>query len=167
MCIRDSTATVDPLAGSYAVEQLTDELESSIWGLLEHIEERGGALACIESGEVARELSDAAYRHTLAVESGDRVVVGVNRFPAAAEPLEVFRIDPASEAAQVQAVQDLRARRDASAVKAALERLRGDVDEGRSVMPGTIEAVRAYATIGEMVDVLRDAHGRWVPSAAF
>jgi methylmalonyl-CoA mutase N-terminal domain/subunit len=161
------TQTVDPLAGSYAVEQLTDELESSIWQLLEHIEGRGGALACIESGEFARELSDAAYRHTLAVESGDRVVVGVNRFPAEAEPLEVFRIDPASEAEQVKAVQDVRARRDAAAVKVALERLRGDVAEGRSVMPATIEAVRAYATIGEIVDVLRDAHGGWVPSSTF
>jgi methylmalonyl-CoA mutase N-terminal domain/subunit len=161
------TQTVDPLAGSYAVEQLTDELESSIWQLLEHIEGRGGALACIESGEFARELSDAAYRHTLAVESGDRVVVGVNRFPASAEPLEVFRIDPASEAEQVKAVQDVRARRDAAAVKVALERLRGDVAEGRSVMPATIEAVRAYATIGEIVDVLRDAHGGWVPSSTF
>jgi methylmalonyl-CoA mutase N-terminal domain/subunit len=149
------------------VEQLTDELESSIWQLLEHIEGRGGALACIESGEFARELSDAAYRHTLAVESGDRVVVGVNRFPAEAEPLEVFRIDPASEAEQVKAVQDVRARRDAAAVKVALERLRGDVAEGRSVMPATIEAVRAYATIGEIVDVLRDAHGGWVPSSTF
>ena len=94
-------------------------------------------------------------------------MVGVNRFPAEAEPLEVFRIDPASEAEQVRGVQDVRARRDAAAVKAALERLREDVAEGRSVMPATIEAVRAYATIGEIVDVLRETHGGWVPSAAF
>ena len=161
------TTTVDPLAGSYAVEQLTDELETAIWQLLEQIEARGGALACIESGEFARELSDAAYRHALSVESGERTVVGVNRFPAEAEPLEVFRIDQASEAAQVKAVQEVRASRDQAAVDAALSRLRTDVAAGRSVMPATIEAVRAYATIGEVVAVLREAFGGWVPTADF
>jgi methylmalonyl-CoA mutase, N-terminal domain len=161
------TQTVDPLAGSYAVEALTDELEAGMWELLEQIEGRGGALACIESGEFARELSDAAYRHALSVESGERTVVGVNRFPAATEPLEVFRIDPEAEAEQVRSVKEVKARRNAEAVGRALSRLRDDVSGGRSVMPATIEAVRAYATIGEIVAVLRDAHGKWTPSSAF
>ncbi len=161
------TETLDPFAGSYAVEALTDELEQSMWTLIEQIEERGGALACIEDGEFARELADSAYERALAVERGERTVVGVNRFPAESEPLEVFRIDEAAEEAQVRAVTDVRARRDAAAVEAALLRLRADAQAGRSVMPATIEAVAAYVTIGEVVAVLRDVYGDWVPSAAF
>ena len=161
------TETLDPLAGSYAVEALTDELEQSIWAALEQIEERGGALPCIESGELARELADSAYELALSVERGERTVVGVNRFPAETEPLEVFRIDEAAEEAQVKAVADVRGRRDSAAVEAALGRLRDDAREGRSVMPATIEAVSAYATIGEVMAVLRDVHGAWAPSSAF
>lgn len=161
------TETLDPLAGSYAVESLTDELESAIGELMEQIESRGGALACIDSGEFSRELSDAAYRHALSVESGRRTVVGVNRFPAETEPLEVFQIDPEAEAAQVRSVKGVKERRNAAAVARALGRLRDDVTAGRSVMPATIEAARAYATIGEIVDVLREVHGAWVPSSAF
>lgn len=161
------TQTLDPFAGSYAVETLTDELEQSMWGLLEQIEERGGALACIESGEFARELSDSAYDLALAVERGERVVVGVNRFPAETEPLEVFRIDEAAEEAQAKAVAEVRARRDGGAVETALQRLREDAAAGRSVMPATVEAISAYATIGEVIAVLRAVHGSWTPSHAF
>jgi methylmalonyl-CoA mutase N-terminal domain/subunit len=161
------TSTVDPLAGSYAVESLTDDLEASIWSLLDQIEERGGALGGIESGQFARDLADAAYEHARSVERGERIVVGVNRFPAESERLDVFRIDPAAEAAQVAAVARVRATRDGAAVGAALDRLREDVAAGRSVMPATIEAVRAYATIGEIVAVLRDSYGSWTPTAAF
>lgn len=161
------TQTLDPLAGSYAVEQLTDELESSIWSLMEDIEERGGALEAINSGRFARDLAEAAYRHSQAVESGEKVVVGVNRFPAASESLEVFEIDPGTEAGQAQSVRRLKAERDQGAVDAALARLAQDVRSERSVMPATIEAVKAYATLGEVVDVLREALGSWRPSAEF
>ncbi|MDO5740034.1 MAG: methylmalonyl-CoA mutase family protein [Ornithinimicrobium sp.] len=161
------TTTLDPLAGSYAVEALTDELEASIWSLMEDIEERGGALEGISSGRFARDLSEAAYRLSQAIESGEKVVVGVNRFPARTEPLEVFSIDPATEQGQAQSVRRLRQTRDQSAVDAALEALRTDVREGRSVMPATIEAVKAYATLGEVVAVLQDQFGTWRPSAEF
>lgn len=161
------TQTVDPLAGSYAVEQLTDELESSIWSLMEDIEQRGGALEAINSGRFARDLAEAAYRHAQAIESGERVVVGVNRFPAETEPLEVFSIDPGTEQAQADSVRALRGRRDQGAVDAALARLADDVAAQRSVMPATIEAIKAYATLGEVVDVLRGALGSWRPSAEF
>ncbi|USQ78962.1 methylmalonyl-CoA mutase family protein [Ornithinimicrobium faecis] len=161
------TQTLDPFAGSYAVEQLTDELESSIWSLMEDIEERGGALEAINSGRFARDLAEAAYRHSQAVESGERVVVGVNRFPADTEPLEVFSIDPGTEAAQADSVRSLRETRDQGAVDAALSRLAEDVAAQRSVMPATIEAIKAYATLGEVVTVLRDELGSWRPSAEF
>jgi methylmalonyl-CoA mutase N-terminal domain/subunit len=161
------TETLDPFAGSYAVEQLTDELETSIWSLMEDIEERGGALEAISSGRFARDLAEAAYRHAQAVESGERVVVGVNRFPSPTEPLEVFEIDPGTERAQAESVRRLRETRDQAAVDAALARLDEDVAAGRSVMPATIEAVQAYATLGEVVAVLRESLGSWRPSAEF
>jgi methylmalonyl-CoA mutase N-terminal domain/subunit len=161
------TTTVDPLAGSYAVEALTDEHEAAIRALLDDIERRGGALACIESGWFAKELSDAAYRHTQEVESGERVVVGVNRFPAETEPLEVFSIDPALEARQAESVTRLRSERDAGAVDAALTKLRVAAEASDNVLPATVDAVTAYATIGEVVGVLREVHGSWRPSATF
>lgn len=161
------TSVVDPLAGSYAVESLTDELASSMWDLLEEIEQRGGALAAIESGAFADELADAAYRQALAVECGDKVVVGVNRFPAATEPLEVFALDPAVESSQVAAVRAVRERRDGPAVESALAALRAAATAGETVMPATIAAVQAYATVGEIVGVLREVHGAWTPSARF
>lgn len=159
--------TLDPFAGSYAVEKLTDEIEQQIFTLLDEIEERGGALECIESGWYARELSDAAYRHLQEVESGERTVVGVNKYPAATEPLEVFAIDPAVERAQADSVRALRETRDNAAVTTALAELRAAASSGANVMPATIAAVKAYATIGEIVDELRAVHGRWEPSNAF
>ena len=160
-------STVDPLGGSYAVEALTDELERDICALLGEIEERGGALACIESGWFAGVLADAAYQITQAVESGDRTVVGVNRFPASSEPLEVFTIDPEVEAGQARSVAEVRARRDEAAVDTALSALREAACAGDNVMPSTVEAVQAYATIGEVVDVLRSVYGSWKPSENF
>jgi len=161
------TETLDPFAGSYAMETLTDELESEILDLMGEIEVRGGALACIESGWFASELSSAAYQFIQSVESGDRVVVGVNRFPAKTEPLEVFKIDAAAETSQSAAVADVRARRDSAAVAAALADLRAAAIAGDNVLPATVAAVSAYATIGEIVAVLRDIHGQWLPTAAF
>ena len=161
------TTTLDPFGGSYAVEALTDELEAEIMDLSAQIEQLGGALTCIESGWFSQELSDAAYRHTQSVESGARTVVGVNKFPAPSEPLDVFRVDPAAESAQIQAVSQLRGRRDVAAVKRALTGLHDAACSGENILPATIEAVTVYATIGEIVDVLRDVFGDWVPTAHF
>jgi methylmalonyl-CoA mutase, N-terminal domain len=161
------TETLDPFGGSYAVESLTDETEGQIWDLMRSIEDRGGALACIESGWFARELADAAYRQTQAVESGERVVIGVNRFPSETEPLEVFALDPDVEAAQIAAVAKVRADRDSEAVESALAALREVAEGGDNVVPATLAAVRAYATIGEIVSVLRSVHGNWHPTATF
>jgi methylmalonyl-CoA mutase N-terminal domain/subunit len=161
------TTTLDPFGGSYAVEALTDELEAEIMQLSAQIEQNGGALACIESGWFAQELSDAAYRYTQSVESGARTVVGVNKFPAPSEPLDVFRVDPAAESGQIRAVTELRGRRDVAAVKAALGELRDAASAGENILPATIAAVTVYATIGEIVDVLLGVHGAWVPTAHF
>jgi methylmalonyl-CoA mutase N-terminal domain/subunit len=161
------TETLDPFAGSYAVESLTDDLERRILDALDDIGRRGGALACIESGWFARELADGAYRLAQEVETGERVVVGVNRWPSRTEPLEVFTVDPAIEAEQAAAVRAVRARRDAGAVQAALADLSDAAAGGDNVMPACIAAVKAYATVGEIVDRLRGVHGSWTPTATF
>lgn len=155
------TDTLDPLAGSYAVEALTDELERRILDVMADIERRGGALACIESGWFADELADGAFRLAREVESGERVVVGVNRYPAEPEPLDVFRVDPATEAAQAAAVRDVRARRDDAAVRTALADLTAAARAGDNVMPACIAAIQAYATVGEIVGALRALFGGW------
>ncbi len=155
------TETLDPLGGSYAIEALTDELEGRITALLDDVAGRGGALACIESGWFAEQLGQSAYAQTLAVESGERVVIGVNRHRSAPEAIEVFRIDPEAEAAQRESLQAVRKRRDGAAVEQALERLGEAAAGSENVMPACIEAVKAYATVGEIVGALRAVHGAW------
>jgi methylmalonyl-CoA mutase N-terminal domain/subunit len=159
--------TVDPLGGSYAVEALTDELDDRITALMLEIEERGGALACIESGWFQDELARAAYDDALAVEAGERVVVGVNRHPSEPEPIDVFRIDPALEVQQVESLRSVRERRDGAAVERSLSRLSAAVEGGENVVPPCVEAVKAYATVGEIVGAVRAVHGSWHSARAF
>ena len=121
----DLTKTVDPFAGSYAVESLTDDVEAATRSLMEAVAERGGAVAAIEQGFQKLEIERAAYAVAGAIDAGERVVVGVNRFVLDQEdPYEPLRVDPAIEAAQTARLADLRGRRDAAAVKAALEQVR-------------------------------------------
>lgn len=154
----------DPLGGSYEVEARTDACERGILEVMADIEARGGALACIESGYQAGRLADAAYRQARAVEAGEKVVVGVNRHASPPEPLDVFRIDPAAEAAQVASLRGLRATRDAASVDKALSDVESAARDGRNIVPACVEAMSAYATIGEVVARLRTVHGSWVPT---
>jgi len=159
--------TVDPLGGAEEVERRTDATERRIRDVLDGVRQRGGALACIESGHFARELADAAYRRTQAVETGERVVVGVNRFPSATDPLEVFTVDPELESERVAAVAAVRARRDAAAVRRALAGLTEAARAGDNVVPACVTAVRAYATVGEVVGALREVYGSAPPAVHF
>jgi methylmalonyl-CoA mutase N-terminal domain/subunit len=157
--------TADPLGGSWAVESLTHDLMAQIGALMAEIDDRGGAIACVESGWFADQVSSAAYEDMLAVEAGERVVVGVNRFRDETPGVSpaVFRIDPESERRQCQRVAQTRADRDSSAVDDALEALRLAATDGANVVPATIQAVRARATVGEICNVLRVVHGAYVP----
>jgi methylmalonyl-CoA mutase N-terminal domain/subunit len=159
-----AAATVDPLAGSYFVEALTDEVEAAASTYLDRIDDLGGAVAAIESGFMQREIEASAFAHARAVEEGARVVVGVNRYvddePAA---VEVFPADPALERRQVAAVRRLRTSRDDDAVHRALSVL-GDAAGGRgNLLPPMKEALRHQATLGEVSDVLRDVFGTYRP----
>ncbi len=154
------TETPDPLAGSYYVETLTSELEARARGLLEEIDALGGTLAAIEGGFQQRQIQEAAYRVQRAIETGDQVVVGVNAFrDEERHATPTLRIDPQGERRQVEAVRRLRAERDPAAWTATLARVADAARGGENLMPALIEAVKAYATVGEISDVLRTAWG--------
>ena len=159
------TDTVDPLAGSYYVEHLTNELELRAWAELEKIEkEIGGAVAAIETGYYQGCIQEESYKFEKAVESGERVVVGVNKYRDEGEqPHPFFRADnPALERAQVAKLEALRAHREAAAVESSLAGLRAAAEDGKTdLMPPIIDAVRAYATLGEICGVMRDVFGEY------
>ncbi|MGH8880969.1 MAG: methylmalonyl-CoA mutase family protein, partial [Stackebrandtia sp.] len=155
----------DTLGGSYEVEARTDDCERRIHTVMDDIAARGGALACIESGYQQGRLAEAAYRQARSVEDGERVVVGVNRWASDPEPLDVFRIDPAAEAGQVERLRALRESRDAEAVARALDTVGAAARSGDNIVPSCIDAIESYATIGEIVARLREIHGSWTPTA--
>ena len=154
------TETPDPLAGSYFVESLTNELERAAWAELDEIDALGGTIAAIEGGHQQHRIQESAYLVQRRIESGDQIVVGVNRFqddPGATPPIQ--KIDPAGERRQVEGVRRVRAERDPAAWAAALERLATAAAGDENVMPALIEAIRAQATVGEISDRLRVAWG--------
>lgn len=161
------TTMVDPLGGSQVLEAMTDDLERQIWDEMHRIVERGGALECIDSGYFSEALSDSAYQQAQAVDSGDKKVIGVNSFVTDPVAFDVFSIDPESERAQVRSLLRLRETRDATAVAAGLEAVRLAAEAGDNVVPACVQAVKAYATVGEIADVLRGIYGTWQPSGAF
>jgi methylmalonyl-CoA mutase N-terminal domain/subunit len=153
--------TVDALGGSYAVEAATRLLQSEALRILDGVEARGGALAAIERGEIQKEIQESAYRHQRSLESGQRVIVGVNRFGEGeeAEPADILRIDPALEREQVARLQALRARRDAEAWRRALAALEERAHGGENLIPAIVDAVMAWATVGEIASTLRQVFG--------
>jgi methylmalonyl-CoA mutase N-terminal domain/subunit len=161
------TETVDPLGGSHAIEALTVDLETEITELMSRIEELGGALQCIESGWFQDEIAASAYAQAQAIEVGDKVVVGINRYATPTEPLEVFRGDPAGEQRQRDSVAAVRARRSGSGAERALDLVEAAARDGENVVPACVEAVKEYATVGEIVGRLRALFGSWRPVRSF
>ncbi|HKN63795.1 MAG TPA: methylmalonyl-CoA mutase family protein, partial [Gaiellaceae bacterium] len=155
--------TIDPLGGSYYLEQLTNELERQAYDYFERIEELGGVIPAIEQNFQQREIAEASFRYQSEVERGERVVVGVNRYVQEDEqPIEILRIDPALERKQVERVQAVRERRDSAAAEAAIARLKEDAArDDRNLMEPIMAASRAYVTMGEMCDALREVWGTW------
>ncbi|MEW9520468.1 acyl-CoA mutase large subunit family protein [Streptomyces tubercidicus] len=164
----DVTATVDPFAGSYAVESMTDDVEEAAVALMRRVEDMGGAVAAIERGFQKDEIERNAYRIAQETDAGERVVVGVNRFQLdEEEPYEPLRVDPAIEAQQVERLAVLRDRRNARAVSAALGDLQKAAEGTDNVLYPMREALRARATVGEVCDALRGVWGTYVPTDAF
>jgi methylmalonyl-CoA mutase N-terminal domain/subunit len=161
--------TIDPLGGSYYVEQLTNTLEEEAYEIFRRIDEAGGMVEAIKQNLPQREIAEASFRYQSEVEAGERVVVGVNRYQVEDEaPIQTLRIDPALERRQIERVRELRGRRDAAAAEAALARLRNDAARADvNVMPAIVEAAGAYVTMGEMCDVLREVWGTWRETPVF
>ncbi|NEB79302.1 methylmalonyl-CoA mutase [Streptomyces sp. SID14478] len=165
----DVTATVDPFAGSYVIEKMTDDVEAAAVELMERVEEMGGAVDAIENGFQKAEIERSAYRIAQETDSGERVVVGVNRYQLdEEEPYEPLRVDPAIEAQQAQRLAALRAERDQEAVDTALAALKkAAADNDSNVLYPMKDALRARATVGEVCDALREVWGTYIPSDAF
>ncbi|MDQ0188420.1 methylmalonyl-CoA mutase family protein [Alicyclobacillus cycloheptanicus] len=154
--------TIDPLAGSYYVESLTDGIEERAWQYIRYIDELGGAVAAIEQGYMQQEIHKAAYDTQMAIERGDQVVVGVNKFTIDHEPQpELLRVDPKLGEIQAERLAKLRQERPAEACETALARLREAAEGTANLMPYIVDAVRAYATIGEICNVLRGVFGEY------
>jgi methylmalonyl-CoA mutase N-terminal domain/subunit len=157
-----ATNTVDPLAGSYYVEALTDRIEADARAYMARIDDLGGVLPAIEQGFIQGEIAEAAYRYQQEVDHQRRTVVGVNRFTVAQETAgELYRHDGARETRQVEKLAALKARRDPQAVDAAIARIRAVAGTSDNLMPAIVEAVRVYATVGEVCHALRGVFGQY------
>lgn len=154
------TQTVDPLAGSFYVERLTNEVEAAAWKLIDQIDHMGGAVKAIEQGYMQEEIARSAYQYHQAVEEGSKIIVGVNKFTSKeTEATPLFKIDDSIRQLQSQKLATLRAQRDPAAAAACLERIRQRASTTENLMPAVIEAVENKCTLGEISDVLRDVWG--------
>ncbi len=156
------TETIDPLAGSYYIEHLTNTIESQAADYIRRIDELGGAASAIEQGFIQREIQESAYRYQKAVEQGERIVVGLNKFQVQEpKPTGLLRVDPAVREQQMKKLQRLKEKRDNGAVQTSLTGLKKAAQGEDNLLPLILQAVRAYATLGEICDTLREVFGEY------
>ncbi len=162
-------AAIDPLGGSYHVEELTTILEAQAYEYFDRIEKLGGVIPAIKDNFFQREIAEASFRYQAEVESGKRVIVGVNRYlHEDEEPIPILKIDPALEGKQIARLAAVKARRDSAAVEARLAALKdAAARDGVNLMPLIVDAARDYVTLGEMCDALRDVWGVWRETPVF
>src|SRR5438309_4493384 len=158
---------VDPLAGSYYVEYLTDEMEKRASEYIRRIDEMGGIIRAVEEQYPQKEIGESAYRYQREIEQGERFIVGVNAFKSADAPIEILKIDEAVANEQVARLKALRARRDGPRVQAALARVEAACRGADNLMPPVLESVKAYATLGEVCDVFRKVWGQYREGGVF
>ncbi len=152
--------TVDPLAGSYFVENLTEEIEAKAWELIGKIDAMGGSVPAIEQGFIQNEIARSAYEYQRHIETGEKIIVGVNKFQAADEqPIPRLRVDDSIRDGQVKKIQEMKSSRDKAKAEASLENVRQKAVSNENLMPAVIEAVENYCTLGEIADVLRGVFG--------
>ena len=153
--------SVDPLGGSYCIEALTDQIEEEATHYIAEIDRQGGAVIAIENGYLQREITESAYKYQKEVEKGTRTVVGVNEFRSdEGAPVKTLRVNPAVENKVVDRLKLVKKKRDRQKVKDALEKLRVTADsEKENLVPSILKAVKAYATVGEICNTLREAYG--------
>jgi methylmalonyl-CoA mutase N-terminal domain/subunit len=159
--------TIDPLAGSYYIESLTDDVEAEAFDILDTVDRKGGMLRAIEDQWVQRQIQDVAYERQREIEEKERIIVGVNEFEADEEPeVDIQEVTEAEEQKQTDRLNDVKADRDDEAVEAALAALRDAAEGEDNLMPYIVDAVKAYATVGEICNVLRETFGEYQPGAA-
>jgi methylmalonyl-CoA mutase N-terminal domain/subunit len=165
----DVPKTIDPLGGSWFVENLTDTMEEKIRGVMDQIEARSGMVECLRSGWLQQQISQRAYEWEQKVKTGAEKIVGVNLFASgeAPEEVEIYEVDPALEKEQIERLNRNRAERDQEAVNGALQRLERDARGTENLMPAIVEAVKVYATVGEIMGTLRKVFGEYRPTTAF
>ncbi|MDF2522329.1 MAG: methylmalonyl-CoA mutase, partial [Clostridia bacterium] len=157
--------TVDPLAGSYYVEAMTNDIEAKAMEYIKKIDDMGGASKAIERGFIQQEIQDSAFKYQMEIEAGDRIIVGMNKFQIKEDaPKGLLRVDPVVGELQRKKLETLRAERDNNKVNAALEALRKAAQTDENLMPFIIDAVKTYATLGEISQVLRDVFGEYQQS---
>jgi len=154
--------TADPLAGSYFIESLTDEVEQKAWELISKIDAMGGSVSAIEQGFIQDEIARSAYEYQCGIESGEKIIVGVNKF-IVNEPnnTPIFKIDDSIRTVQSERLTQLRSNRDADKAKESLNNIRSATTDGTNLMPHVISAVENYCTLGEIADVLRNVYGEY------
>ncbi|MFO7952077.1 MAG: methylmalonyl-CoA mutase family protein [Bacillota bacterium] len=156
------TDTVDPLGGSYLIENLTDHIEEEVLKYIDRIDEIGGAVQAIENGFIQQEIQSSAYRYQKEIEEQKRVVVGVNQFTTSGEqPMDLLKMDPATSKRQVERLKEVRLSRDQGQVASALQDLRKVAQSDENLMPYIFSAVKTYATMGEICGALRDVFGEY------
>lgn len=156
------TSTIDPLAGSFYVERLTDELESEAEALIRKIDDLGGMVAAIEQGFVQKQIEESSYRFGQTIESGDRVIVGVNKFQSSEQThMQLFEVPEVSQQRQIEKVRQIRSTRDRARVETALEEVRQAAQGTENLMPPILNAVKAYATLGEISQTLVSVFGEY------
>ncbi len=154
--------TVDPMGGSYFVEELTNQIEAEAWKYIEKIDAMGGAVNAIEEGYMQKEIADASYRYQTAIENNNKVIVGVNKFTVQEEVAPpLFKVDDSIRKIQTEKIVKVKAERDENNVQQLLTRLEQNAKDGSNVMPSIIESVEAYATLGEVADVFRKTFGEY------
>jgi len=154
--------TVDPLAGSYYIESLTSQIEEEATKYIERIDSFGGATAAIEKGYMQREIVESAYRHQREVENKEQIIVGLNQFATEEKtPIETLRVDPTVERRQIERLNKIKRERDNQKLRSALNQLRRAAEHEENLMPHILKAVRTYATLGEICDVLREIYGEY------
>jgi methylmalonyl-CoA mutase N-terminal domain/subunit len=156
------TNTVDPLGGAYYIESLTSEIEERVMEYMKKIDSIGGPLGAIESGFFQREISESAYKLQREVETGEKIVVGLNKFVIDEDiNLQIMKLDPETEKRQIEKLRKLRKTRNNQKVNAALSELKIQAKKNNNLVPAIIETVKCYATVGEICDVLRSVYGEY------
>ena len=159
--------TIDPLAGSYFVEALTHRIEEEAWGYIRKIDEMGGMVAAIERGYPQTEIAESAYKLQKQIDSGEKVIVGLNKYTTDHAPITIWRMKPEIEQRQLKRLREVRQMRNNSKVKELLDQVRKASQNGENLMPHLINAVREYTTIQEICDVWREVFGRYTDPGYF